>query len=61
VKLLAQEHNIPVLQPEKLRKNEEFFQELKNLNLDFIIVVAYGKIVPVEVLKAPNKACINIH
>jgi methionyl-tRNA formyltransferase len=50
-----------VLQPEKLRKNEEFFQELKNLNLDFIVVVAYGKIVPVEVLEAPNNACINIH
>ena len=61
VKLLAQEYNITVLQPEKLRKNEDFFKELKDLNLDFIIVVAYGKIVPVEVLKAPTKACINIH
>lgn len=61
VKVLAQEHNIKVLQPEKLRKNTDFFQELVDLDLDFIVVVAYGKIVPVEVLEAPKTACINIH
>ena len=50
-----------MLQPEKLRKNEDFFKELNDLNLDFIVVVAYGKIVPSEVLQAPKTACINIH
>jgi methionyl-tRNA formyltransferase len=58
---LAEENDINVLQPEKLRKNEDFFKELNDLNLDFIVVVAYGKIVPSEVLQAPKTACINIH
>ena len=61
VKILAQEKNIPVLQPEKLRNNEDFLNHLHNLNLDFIVVVAYGKIVPVGVLEAPKHWCINIH
>jgi methionyl-tRNA formyltransferase len=61
VKLVAQEHNIEVLQPEKLKNNQDFFDTLTNNNFDFIIVVAYGKIVPVEVLQAPKHGCINIH
>lgn len=61
VKVLAEENSIPVLQPEKLRNNTEFFDALKNENLDFIVVVAYGKIVPNEVLDAPKYGCINIH
>jgi methionyl-tRNA formyltransferase len=61
VKVLAQENNITVLQPEKLRNNTEFFEALKNENLNFIVVVAYGKIVPNEVLNAPIHGCINIH
>lgn len=61
VKVIAQENNIPVLQPEKLRKNTDFFRTLEELNLDFIVVVAYGKIVPEWVLNAPKTACINIH
>lgn len=61
VKLLAQEKNINILQPEKLRNNEDFFSTLRNLELDFIVVVAYGKIVPSEVLEAPKYGCINIH
>lgn len=61
VKVLAEENNIPVLQPEKLRNNTRFFDILKNKNLDFIVVVAYGKIVPNEVLDSPKHWCINIH
>ena len=61
VKVLAEEKAIPVLQPEKLRNNIEFFNVLKSLDLDFIVVVAYGKIVPNEVLDAPKYSCINIH
>jgi methionyl-tRNA formyltransferase len=49
------------LQPEKLRNNKEFFEKLNSLDLDFIIVVAYWKIVPKEVLEAPKYWCINIH
>jgi methionyl-tRNA formyltransferase len=39
--VLALENNIKVSQPEKLRNNEEFFQELRDLEVDYIIVVAY--------------------
>jgi methionyl-tRNA formyltransferase len=49
------------LQPEKLRGNTDFFKKLKSLDLDFIVVVAYGKIVPKEVLITPKHGCINIH
>ncbi len=61
VKIIAEENNIEILQPNKLRDNIEFFDKLNFLNLDFIVVVAYGKIVPNEVLKAPKYWCINIH
>ena len=61
VKILAEENNIQVSQPEKLRKNIDFFQQLTDLELDFIVVVAYGKIVPTWVLQAPIHGCINIH
>jgi len=59
IKILAKENNIKVLQPEKLKNNNEFFKELKWF--DFIVVVAYWKIVPNEVLDAPKYWCINIH
>jgi len=61
VKYYAEQHSIPVLQPDKLRNNTEFFDALKNFELDFIVVVAYWKIVPNEVLEAPKYGCINIH
>ncbi len=61
VKQLAKQHNIKVLQPERFKNNTEFFSELKSLDLDFIVVVAYGKIVPSQVLDNPKYGCINIH
>jgi len=59
VKILAEEKSIKILQPEKLKDNTEFFKELEWF--DFIVVVAYWKIVPNEVLNAPKLWCINIH
>ena len=47
--------------PEKVRKNEEFIKEIKNLNPDLIVVVAYGKILPKEILDIPKLGCINVH
>lgn len=61
VKEVALEHNIEVMQPEKIRKNEDFFKILRNLDLDFIVVVAYGKIIPKEILDIPKYWCVNIH
>jgi len=59
-KILAERHGIPVLQPQKIR-TEEFFNKLKSLNPDLICVVAYGKILPKNILDLPPYGCINVH
>ncbi len=58
-KAWALAHNIPVLQPEKI--DENFISEIKNLNLDISLVVAYGKIMPTELIDAPKFGSINLH
>ncbi|MDG6881882.1 Methionyl-tRNA formyltransferase [Phocoenobacter uteri] len=60
VKQLALEHNLPVYQPKSLR-NEEAQAELQALNADVMVVVAYGLILPEEVLNAPRLGCLNVH
>jgi len=59
VKKKALEHHLPVFQPEKF--DEETIESIKKLQPDLIIVVAYGKILPVEILKIPGFGCINVH
>ena len=61
VKEFALEKNIPVYQPLKVRKNTEFIEEIKELKPDVICVVAYGKILPKEILDIPQFGCINVH
>lgn len=61
VKEYAISKDIPVYQPLKVRNNEEVIKTLKELNPDFIVVVAYGKILPKEVLEIPRLGCINVH
>lgn len=61
VKEYALSKKIPVLQPEKVKNNEEFINEIREMNPDFICVVAYGKILPKEILEIPSKGCINVH
>lgn len=61
VKEYAVEKNLKIYQPLKVRNNEEFLQEIKNLNPDVICVVAYGKILPKELLDIPKYGCINVH
>lgn len=60
VKQLAEKHQIPVYQPKSLRK-EEVQAELKALNADVMVVVAYGLILPQAVLEAPKYGCLNVH
>ena len=60
-KEFAIEKNIKVYQPEKIRNNTEFIAELKALNPDVMVVVAYGKILPVEILEIPKYGSINVH
>lgn len=61
VKVLAESYNIPVFQPEKIRKNQEVLEHLKSLELDLIVVVAYGKILPQTLLDIPKYGCVNVH
>lgn len=60
VKVYAFEKNIPVYQPNTLR-GEEFANLLSELSPDLIVVVAYGKILPANVLEFPKYGCINVH
>lgn len=61
VKLMAVLNNIPVLQPPTLRNNAEITSLIKGLKPDFIVVVAYGQILPPEILAIPRYGCINLH
>ena len=61
VKEYAIEKNIKVYQPEKLRENKEIVDTLKDINPDVICVVAYGKIIPKEILEIPKYGCVNVH
>ncbi len=59
-KVLAGKYGIPVFQPKNLRDGEAY-KVLKELNPDVIVVVAYGKILPKEILGLPRFGCINGH
>ena len=61
VKQFAEEKGLKIYQPVKVRNNEEFIEEIKNINPDVICVVAYGKILPKELLEIPKLGCINVH
>ena len=61
VKEFAIEKNIPIYQPVNVKGNTKFIDEIKKLNPDVICVVAYGKILPKEILEIPKKGCINVH
>ena len=61
VKEYALEKGLNIEQPLKVRNNPEFVEKLKNINPDVICVVAYGKIIPKEILDIPRLGCINVH
>ena len=61
VKEVAVQHDIPVYQPIKLKEEQEMIEELKKMEPDFIIVVAFGQILTKEVLDIPKYGCINLH
>lgn len=60
VKVVAEEHNLPIYQPKTL-KAIEAQEEMKSLNPDILINVAYGMLLPEEILNIPKFGCINIH
>lgn len=61
VKEEALKRGLKVLQPDRLRKDEQVIEEMKSLQPDFIIVVAYGQILSEEVLSIPKYGSINLH
>ena len=61
VKQYAVEKGLKIYQPEKVKNNTQFIEEMKELKPDVICVVAYGKILPKEILDIPSKGCINVH
>ena len=58
VKKLAMEHNIPVFQPEKIRKDYDW---VINMKPDMIVTCAFGQIIPEVILDCPKYGCINVH
>lgn len=61
VKECALGFNIPVEQPVKLKKDYELIEKLKQMEPDAIVVVAFGQLLPREVLSIPKLGCINVH
>lgn len=59
-KMLAQQHNIPVLQPDRIRK-PEWIEKMKELKPELIVVAAFGQIIPKDILDVPKYKSINIH
>lgn len=59
-KALAQEHGLPVLQPEKVR-DEAFLESIRALRLDLGVVAAYGRLLPESLLQIPRLGMINVH
>ena len=60
VKEAAMELGLPVYQPKKVR-DPEFIQVVRDLDPDVIVVVAFGQIIPKEILEMPKYGCINVH
>lgn len=62
VKVLATEHGTPVYQPKSLKTDaDEYMKVLTDIAPDVIVVAAYGKILPKEVLELPKYGCVNVH
>ena len=61
VKEYAISKNIPIFQPQKIKNNPEFINQIKELNADICIVVVYGKILPKEFLDLFEFGTINVH
>jgi methionyl-tRNA formyltransferase len=60
VKVLAEQHGLPILQPQSVRK-EPFLEQMRALAPDILAVVAYGKILPAALLQLPRLGAINVH
>ena len=61
IQIVAEDYNIDCRTPDTLKANKEEYEYLKKLDLDLVIVVAYGQIIPKEFLNLAKKGFINVH
>jgi methionyl-tRNA formyltransferase len=61
VKTFATTHNLPVWQPERVKKDKETLTQLQELDADVFVVVAYGQILSRKILNMPKLGCVNVH
>lgn len=61
VSVLAKEMDLPLLKPERVKNNADFLKQLTALAADIFIVVAYGKILPREIIHLPRLKTLNVH
>lgn len=61
VSALAKDLNLLTYKPETVKNNAQFLEDLKKINADIFVVVAYGKILPLEVINLPKFKTINVH
>ncbi|MGD1918027.1 MAG: methionyl-tRNA formyltransferase [Pleurocapsa sp.] len=61
VKKIALEHNLPIWQPSRIKKDRETLDKLNAIQADAFVVVAYGQILSTEILSMPKLGCINVH
>ncbi|OLT57815.1 methionyl-tRNA formyltransferase [Moorena bouillonii] len=61
VKSIALAHQLPVWQPQRLKKHRETLTQLRQVKADVFVVVAYGQILSQEILDMPTVGCINVH
>ena len=61
VKAFSEKERLQVIQPKSLRNNPEVIEDLRTISPDLILVVAYGLILPAEIINLPEFGCINIH
>jgi methionyl-tRNA formyltransferase len=60
VKITAERYDLPVIQPERVR-DEQFLNIFKKLSPDMVVLVAFGQILPGEIIEFPKMGCINVH
>ncbi|KZL48920.1 MULTISPECIES: methionyl-tRNA formyltransferase [Cyanophyceae] len=61
VKTVAINHNLPVWQPQRIKKDTETLTQLRECDADVFVVVAYGQILSPEILDMPKLGCVNVH
>lgn len=61
VKSVAIVHNLPVWQPQRIKKDEVTLNQLQQIGADVFVVIAYGQILSQQILDMPKLACINVH